>query len=270
MIEQRRWAQWRYLVNGASFQRPSGGGFGLSGPIPRDIIVLLSVVLGTFSLQFFASTAPLHRLLMLSSSAWQVGWVWQLVTYPFAGVGTPSIWFLLEWAILFIFSRTVYYQLGRRGFWRWLVTLSVLCSLQAVVVDLVMHAVGSPALTAFSLMQGQHMLLTLMIAAFATMNREATILLFFVLPVQAKWFLLLELLFAFMGFLGSKDLAGFIGLCMGVGLTFVYLTTGFGPQMRRAWLRAQERWITWRLGSMRRKSGLRIVKGEDDDDRFVN
>jgi hypothetical protein len=274
MIERRGWARWRNLMNGASFQRPGGGGFGLSGPSPRDIIILLSVVLGTFSLQFFASTAPLHNLLLLSSSVWRAGWVWQVVTYPFAGVGAPSIWFLLELLILFMFSRTVYGQLGRRGFWRWLITISLLCSLQAVIVDLVMNAVGSPAPTAFSLMQGQHMLLTLMIAAFATMNREATILLFFVLPVQAKWFLLLELLFAFMGFLGSKDLPGFIGLCMAVGLTFVYLTTGFGIQIRRTWLRVQERWIAWRLGSMRRKSGLRIVKGQDegadDEDRFVN
>jgi hypothetical protein len=257
-------------MNGPAFQRPSGGGFGLSGPVPRDVVVLLSVVLGTFSLQFFASTAPLHQLLLLSSAAWRQGLLWQVVTYPFAGVGAASIWFLLELLILFIFSRTVYSQLGRRGFWRWLGTLGLICGLQAVVIDMIISAVGSPSPAAFSLMQGQHMLLTLMIAAFATMNREATILLFFVLPVQAKWFLLLEILFAFMGFLSSHDLAGFIGLCLAVGLTFVYLTSGFGGQMRRSWLRLQELWIAWRLGSLRRKRGLHIVKDDDDDDRWVH
>jgi len=231
----------------------------------------MAVVLGTFSLQFFASTAPLHRLLLLSSAVWKVGLLWQVVTYPFAGVGAPSIWFLLELLILFMFSRTVYLQLGRRGFWRWLVTLGFICGLVAVVVDVVSSALGSPSPVAFSLMQGQHMLLTLVIAAFATMNREATILLFFVLPVQAKWFLLLEILFAFMGFLSSHDLAGFVGLCTGVGLTFGYLTSGtLGGPLRRAWLRLQELWIAWRLSSLRRKRGLHIVKGEDDDEPWVH
>jgi hypothetical protein len=239
--------------------------------VPRDIVILMAVVLGTFSLQFFAATAVVHRYLLLSSAVWRQGLLWQVATYPFAGVGPPSIWFLIELLILFLFSRTVYLQLGRSGFWRWLMTLSLLSALLAVVVDIVVNLFAGPSPAAFSLMQGQHMLLTLMIAAFATMNREATILIFFVLPVQAKWFLLLEVLFAFMGFLGSHDLAGFVGLCVGVGLTFVYLSSGsFGGQLHRGWLRLQERWIAWRLGSLRRQRGLHIVKDEDDDNPWVH
>ena len=33
-----------------------GGGFGLTGPVPRDVVVLLAVVLATFSLRFFEAT----------------------------------------------------------------------------------------------------------------------------------------------------------------------------------------------------------------------
>ena len=43
-------------------------------------------------------------------------------------------------------------------------------------------------------------------------------LLFFVLPIEARWFLGLEVLFAFLGFLNSKDLAGFIGVVSGVAM----------------------------------------------------
>ena len=60
------------------------------------------------------------------------------------------------------------------------------------------------------------MLLAIFIAAFATLNRNATILLFFVLPIQARWFLWLEVLFAFIAFLGSHDLPGFLGITTAV------------------------------------------------------
>jgi hypothetical protein len=267
-------------MNGGDFQRQAGGGFGgLSGPVPRDLVILLAVVLATFSLRFFAATQSLHALLSLSSNTWRHAFLWQPLTYLFTGVGDPGIWFLLELLILFLFGRTVYYQLGRRGFWRFLLVVGVSSALLAVVVDLLATLGAGPSLHSFALMQGQHMLLTLTIAAFATMNRDATILLFFVLPVQARWFLLLEILFAFMGFLGTRDLAGFVGLSAGVGLSMLYLDWGPGggagtSGLRRPWLRLQEWWIKRRLKDMRRKRGLRLVDDERDgppaDDDWVH
>lgn len=260
-------------MNGRHFQRQGGAGFGgLSGPVPRDIIVLLAVVLGTFSLGFFESTRSLHALLTLSSNVWRHGFLWQTVTYLFSGVGKPGIWFLLELLILFLFARTVFFQLGRRGFWRFLLLIGVAAALAAVVVNVIGNALGSPSLYAFVLMQGQHMLLTLTIAAFATMNRDATILLFFVLPVQAKWFLLLEILFAFMGFLSTRDLAGFVGLSAGVGLTMIYLGYGLpGLGGRRLWLQFQEWWIRIRLKGLRRRRGMHLVDDQEpDDDNWVH
>jgi hypothetical protein len=255
---------------GRQFQQPTAGGFGLTGPVPRDVVVLLAVVLTTFSLQFFDLTRGLHQLLVLTPGVWRSGTLWQLATYLFAGVGAPSFWFLLSLLILFLFARTVFFQLGRRAFWKWLLTVGVASALVACLVGVVFGpSDGQP--TVFVLMQGQYMLITVVIAAFATMNRNATILLFFVLPVQAKWFLLLELLFAFMGFLSTHDLAGFVGLCTGVGLTFAYLSAGSpAGQLRIWWLQAQEQWIRLRLRSMRRKRNIRLVDESDDDDRWVH
>jgi len=196
--------------------------------------------------------------------------LWQLATYPFAGVGAPSFWFLLSLLILFMFARTVFFQLGRRAFWKWLMTVCVASALVAVLVGVVVGP-GDGLSPMFVLMQGQLMLLTVIIAAFATMNRNATILLFFVLPVQAKWFLLLELLFAFMGFLSTHDLAGFLGLASGVGLTFAYLSAGSSAgQLRRLWLQAQEQWLKLRLRTMRKKRNIRLVDEPEDDDRWVH
>ena len=117
------------------------------------------------------------------------------------------------------------------------------------------------------MMQGQRMIVTILIAAFATLNRNATILLFFVVPIQARWFLLLEIVFAFLAFLSSHDLAGFLGICAAVGFTFGSLTgwrtQGWWLQTR---LRAQQQWMKIRLAWLRRRRGLHVVKGDKPND----
>lgn len=257
----------------------SGGGygFGLSGPVPKDVWILLAIVLTTFSMGFFAASAPLVGALRLTPAAWKSGFLWQLVTYPFVGTGAPGIWFVLELLILFLFARTVFYQLGQRRFWQLLVLLSLSAALAAVAVDLVSSLLTNtrPWQQAFVLMQGQRMILVVLISLFAVLNRNATILLFFVLPVQAKWFLLLEILFAFLGFLGSKDFPGFVGVCVGVGATVAYFGRGtgsglFGGAFRELWLRVQAAWFRFRLGRLKQKRGMRIVPDEGHKDDWVH
>jgi hypothetical protein len=253
--------------------RFGGMGGGLTGPVPRDIWLLLGIVLFTFSLRFFASTAWLPALLELTPLVWQRGFVWQLVTYPFAGAGTPGFWFVIALLILFMFGRDVYLRLGRRNFWTLLLQVAAVAAIAAVIVEVLKRMLFAEALpSSFVLMQGQHMLLVILIAAFATLNGNATILLFFVLPVQAKWFLGLEILFAFLGFLGTRDLPGFLGICVAVGFTWMLLTPGSGrANLREVWLRLQARWIKLRLAWMRKRRGLRVVQGDKGkDDPWVN
>ncbi len=251
-------------------QRFAGGGGmggGLTGPVPRDIWLLLGAILVTFSLRFFAGTALVAALLKLTPLVWQRAFLWQLVTYPFAGAGAPSFWFVLELLILFMFGRDVYWRLGRNGFWRLLVVTSVVAAVAAVAIQLVFQLAGAPPEpTAFALMQGQHMLLVILIAAFATLNGEATIYLFFVLPVQARWFLGLELLFAFLGYLSIRDLSGFVGICVAVGFTWMTLKPGRAELgLREIWLRLQAAWIRLRLGWLKKRRGFHVVQGDKKD-----
>jgi hypothetical protein len=234
---------------------------GMGGPPPRDIVVLLAVVFVTFSLQFFVPGVV--GLLRLTSAVWRAGFVWQLVTYPFAGFGGPSLWFLLELLILFLFARDVYSQLGRRHFWRMLVWGAVAAAIVALLVQAAMTR-SAEVLIPFPLMQGQRTLMAIIVAAFATMNRRATIYLFFVLPIEARWFLGLEILFAFMGFLQTRDLAGFLGICTAVGMTYLYLTQSGMRRglLRDSRLRLQRWWIQRKMDRMRKKSGLRVIPGD--------
>jgi len=124
---------------------------------------------------------------------------------------------------------------------------------------------GTPSPFAFVLMQGQYMLITVMIAAFATLYGQATILLFFVLPIKARWFLALEVLFAFMGFLNTKDFAGFVGLCVAVGLTWALLQPG---GLRRALadlrLRFRRRVTEAKLARLRQKRKFDVIDGDGE------
>jgi len=246
-------------------QRVTLGGFG-GGPVPRDLLLLLGVVFATFSLQFFDATAIVPALLRLTRLAWQRGFIWQIATYPFIGYGGPSIWFLLELLILFWFGRDVYAGMGRKHFWRLILTASIAAGILAVIVNfLATLAGGLVGPVPFGLMQGQRMLAAILVAAFATANRHATILLFFVLPIEARWFLGIEILFAFIGFLGSHDLAGFLGICAAVGVTYAYIRYGAGRRgLREIRLRLQRWWIARKLDREKRKRHLRVIPGDRD------
>ncbi len=253
-----------------------GAGGGLTGPVPRDLVLLLGVVLATYSLQFFAATAGLVRLLQLTPSVWKQGFLWQLATYPFVGLASGGFWFLIELLILYMFGRDVYLRLGRRRFWTLLGSVAAAAALIAVAVDIVAHLSfgASVGLTPFALLQGQRMLVVILVAAFATLMSDATIYLFFVLPVKASWFLPLEILFAFLAFLPTKDLAGFLGICGAVGATWLVLSPGgWDVALARLRLRLRERWLRLRLDWMRRRRGIRLVKDDDpnkDRDRWLH
>lgn len=251
----------------ARFGGVSFGGLYGGAPPPKDLLILLGVVFVTFSMQFFASTAALIAWLRLTPAVYIIGALWQLVTYPFIGIGEPSLWFLLGLLILFWFGRDVFWTLGRRRFWRLLVGVSFGAGLVAVLVHLLTGLAGGyPG--DMVLLQGQQTLLLVLVAAFATLYRDATIYLFFVLPVRAGWFLWLEVLFSFLGFLSTKDLAGFVGSCMAVFLTYNALASGrVRAWLHRAWLHLRHWRYRAELARMRRKRGnIRLVRNDPEDD----
>ena len=249
---------------GGPYQRQIRIG-GFDGPPPRDILMLLGVVFATYSLQFLipALVAPFR----LTELAWQSGLLWQLASYPWFGWsgGGPSVWILLELLILYWFAGDVYVRLGRRRFWRLFVGVTIAAGTAAVLVDIVTSLMGARSPSVFTLLQGQRSLILVAIAAFGTLRQNATILLFFILPIQARWFLPLEIVIGFIGFLGTRDLPGFVGICVLVGLTWLLLRAGGpGRALREARLRLEKKYIEMKLGRRRRKSGLRVVRDDDE------
>src|SRR6185436_18041484 len=172
-----------YSRQAGRFTLPGFGG--PSGPPPRDVIAILVVLFVTFSCQFFASTAILPALMRLSPAVWQRGFVWQLVTYPFAGIGQPGLGVVFEILILFWFGRDVYQALGRRRFWRLILPTAIVAGAAALGVEFLVGLGGGFSPGDLLMMQGQYVLLAMVIASFAALHRDATVYLFFVLPVRA-------------------------------------------------------------------------------------
>lgn len=240
----------------------AGGLGGLSGPVPRDIWILLGVILGTFAIDILTGGGLL--LLRLTSAVWLAGYVWQLATYAFIGFGAPTLWILLELLILFWFGKDVFWRLGRKRFWRTLAWAVVGGALAAVAVDVLLRLAGFPLGPPYLIMQGQRVLITVLIAAFAALFADATIYLMFVLPIRARWFIWVEILFAFIAFLATRDLPGFLGLCAAIGITWTVIRHGGpGRGLRRAWLRFRQRRLEAQLDRERRKRGFRVVRGGD-------
>ncbi len=253
--------------NRPRFRQPIGFGGSNAGPPPRDVLLLLGILFVTFSIQFFEAFGGLAALLRLSRDVWQRGFLWQLVTYPFMAGAGSGFFFLFELLIIFWFGRDVYRYLGRRQFWLLLAWGVGTASVVAVGTQLLLDFSDLASPYAFVLMQGQRMVLTILIAAFATLYGNATILLFFVLPLKARWFLGLEILFAFMGFLTTKDFAGFLGICAAVGIVYQTLTAGgLSRLLREMRLRIERMLLEARLKRMRKGRGMRIVKPPPDDD----
>ena len=251
------------MGGGPTARRISFGG--LSGPHARDLLLLVGVLFVTFSMQFLPGLAFVPDLMRLSSSVWQQGMIWQLLTYPAAGWGGPSIWFLLELLIFYMFANDLRWALGRQRFWNLLWMSAGAAAVVACLVQILLGAGGS----AFVLMQGQRILLAIVIAAFALVRGNATIMLFFVLPIRAKWFIWIEIAFAWVGFLATTDLAGFLGVCTAIGAVFALLRPGRTKGLMREMRLRYERWyVKQKLSRGRRR--FRVVPGgkkRKDDDR---
>jgi hypothetical protein len=244
------------------------GGFGLGGPAPPDLLLILGVLFVTFALSFFQSTAILPAALRLTPFVWQRGWLWQLATYPFVGAVGSGILFLLDLLILYMFGRDVFFGLYRKRFWRLILWSAIGAALVAVTVDVLLSLAGLPwSPFPFSIMQGQWILSAIFIAAFATANRDATIYLMFFLPVPAFWMLGIEILLAFLAFLFTKDLPGFLGISAAVGLSYLYVRSsgslrGGKRTLREMRLRLERWWIQRKLDRMRRKRGFKVIPGD--------
>ncbi len=185
-----------------------------------DVVLLVSVIIVTFALKFFPFTHSFVSLLEISRDVWQRLFVWQLLTYAFVGQGFPDIWFVLEIIILYWIASTVKNRIGKYKFRKLIIYSALTGGVLATIISIIMFLLGFSLSYEFALMQGQRTILAILFTAFAAIFYEASVLLFFVIPIKARFFIPVLILILLMGFLRTKDLVGLCGVLAAMAYSF--------------------------------------------------
>ena len=130
--------------------------------------------------QFFPSQSYIFGYLALSKEGLAHGYVWQLVTYQFMHAGWMHI-LLNSWAI-YMFGREVEAFIGGKKFLALMFSSGIVGGVFQILVALVWpQYFGGPVVGASACAFG-------LVAAFAMMfpERELTMLIFFVIPIQLR------------------------------------------------------------------------------------
>ncbi|HEY5909195.1 MAG TPA: rhomboid family intramembrane serine protease [Verrucomicrobiae bacterium] len=187
---------------------------------PRRSVTLTLVLVNVavFFLQIGLTqftTFPTEYYCALSLEGLTHGYLWQLLTYQFMHAGVVHIFFNC-WAI-YLFGRDVEEALGRNSFVALYLLSGVIGGLVQILAGLLLgglfaaSVVGASA-AAFGLC-----------AAFAMLFPDRIILLFFVLPVRAKYLLVGAVVLALLGTLrpgdGVAHAAHLGGILTGLGFT---------------------------------------------------
>ncbi len=161
-------------------------------------VVLLLVNVAVFVAQFIVEQTSGFRFaeyFALSLSGLAHGKVWQLLTYEFLHAGGLHLLFNC-WAI-YIFGRDVEQALGRNQFLTLYFASGILGGLVQVLFGLLIPRFAAPVVGASAAAFG-------LVSAFAMLFPDRILLLFFFIPMRAKYLLLLSAALALLGIMQPK------------------------------------------------------------------
>ncbi len=209
----------------------------------RSATVMLLVANAVAFLFQFAvsrfSDFPLDDYFALSVQGLRHGYVWQLLTYQFMHAGLLHLFFNC-WAI-YVFGHDVEMALGRKSFLTLYFSSGILGGMAQALAGLVSDRYfGAPVVGASAAAFG-------LAAAFAMLFPDRVLLLFFVLPMRAKWLLALCAALALYGLLSPPD-----GMAHAAHLGGMFTGLFF--------IRYAVHWQWPNFGRLRRLSSRRLVK----------
>ena len=180
----------------------------------------LKLILASLAFGFLADAIeplrPVVELLRLSPAVWEDAHLWRMVTYGFVGHGGISAWSVVQLVLAYWLGMQLLTWMGRRRSQIILLGGVAVAGTAAVIVQAGSELLGGPFCPfPFWLVQGQHVLIAIGIAAFAANNRYSTVShtpYVFGLPIPTKWLVPLQLLMALGGVLGTGDVGGFVGI----------------------------------------------------------
>jgi membrane associated rhomboid family serine protease len=177
--------------------------------------------------------------------------IWQIITHPFIHHPSAPIAFLLNCVVFYFFSGTVESSLGTRRF----LTLFYVSAFGSAVTGLLFSSV-----TGFNApFMGMLPSLLALVVVFGLLNPEASVLLFFVLPIKAKYISYGTVIVTALTFLAKANPYGAYHLG-GIFAGYLYLV---GPRHFFSLNRLHMMYLEWKL--KRKKSRFQVIQGNKDD-----
>lgn len=194
---------------------------------------------------------PIYGWLALSPLGGGDFQFWQVFTHPVIHDPSAPISFLINCLVFYFFAGTIESALGTRRF----ITLYISAALGAAIIGLLFSSLASFRVPYAGMMPS---LLTL-IVTFGLLQPEATILLFFVLPVKAKYISYGTVIVTVLTFLAKANVHGAYHLG---GILCGYLYFRQPRQM------LNPNWWHWKffeLGQKRKKKRFTVINGDKND-----
>jgi len=160
-------------------------------PVVRALLVACAVV---FVLQLLLSRIwqiPVESFFGFSPVAFFSGKIWQILTYPFLHGGLTHLLFNL--LILYMLGTELEWRWGHRKFLRYYAVCAVGGAILHTLIWLALLAFGSESAAATGLMPivGASGALYGLFVAFGMLNGDAQVLVFFMVPMKARQFVML-------------------------------------------------------------------------------
>lgn len=232
----------------ASFRRPpSFASPSQAGPATRALVILLLVasVVAAFCQR---SVGWGTYELLYDRDAIMAGELWRLVTYAFVKVASPLA-LLLSAAALWLFGSSFEQRWGSRGFVQFFLSSTIGAAILAVPLGLLCNATG--LFVDRGVFGGPDAAIDAMLVALALGAPNSQVLFGFVLPVQARTFVLALLGLELLG--GIMTGVASMGLTLGgMGMGYVLVTGIWRPSL------ARDKFRLWQL-NRRRRRGLFVV-----------
>lgn len=186
------------------------------GTPPTFLVLLLAGLAMGMLADAFVELHSVVAWLRLHPRVWEDGQLWRVVTFGLVGAGGLSLRGLLQLVLVHWFTLELCVLLGVRRTKVLLAGGIVITGMSAATVQFTWEALGGvrhPAI--FHMIQGQHAVLALVVAAFASANPHATLVgtrMFFGMPLPTKWLIPLQLFIALATFAAARDVGGFAGV----------------------------------------------------------
>jgi membrane associated rhomboid family serine protease len=239
---------------------------------PRGVKWLIIANVAVYLVYFFGSLingAPIFRSLQLVPYDVIHGEIWQLGTYLFLHSLASPWHIVLNMLMLWMFGSSVEETWGTERFLRYYFICGVGAGICVVVANLAFGNPLSPVIGASGAIYG-------LLLAFGMLFPEQEILLMFLFPIKAKYFVMIA---AGMVFLGSFSLSGPVSDLAHLGgmvVGYIYFRTQFSSRRRPALRTANASfslpaaWREYKLQRAKKKFQVYMKKHGSDKGPWVN